>query len=59
MHAERCPICLGEGKIPDAYNAELVKCHGCGGKGWVEVKDDPKPEMEKKLVTNPEKSNVE
>ena len=33
MHAERCPVCCGSGK----YNDEV--CHGCNGKGWVEVND--------------------
>lgn len=73
MHGEKCPVCQGEGKIPFGMTAELRECHGCGGKGWVEVRDEepmvleglckiplwceeipPKPEMEKKLVTNPE-----
>lgn len=31
MRAVRCPVCNGSGK----YNGET--CHGCGGKGWVEV----------------------
>ena len=30
-HAELCPVCGGTGKV----NGE--KCHGCDGKGWVEV----------------------
>ena len=34
MHAERCPVCVGTGKI------EKETCHGCGGKGWVEVTDN-------------------
>jgi hypothetical protein len=33
MHAELCPVCKGNGK----YYGLL--CHGCGGKGWVEVND--------------------
>jgi hypothetical protein len=31
-HADKCPICKGK-KKPD--------CHGCSGKGWVTVSDDP------------------
>lgn len=31
--AEKCPVCVGTGKF------EGVPCHGCGGKGWVEVGD--------------------
>lgn len=30
-HAEKCPICYGTGKI------KKKTCHGCGGKGWIEV----------------------
>lgn len=43
-HAERCPVCGGSGKITDpdslrtTYPVEKV-CHGCWGKGWVEVSD--------------------
>jgi len=34
-HAEICPVCKGTGK----YEEKL--CHGCGGKGWIEIgKDD-------------------
>ena len=42
-HAEKCPICEGKGKIPrlDGWNCHEDACHGCGGKGWVEVADGP------------------
>lgn len=30
-HAEKCPVCNGAGK----YNEKI--CHGCNGKGWIEV----------------------
>jgi hypothetical protein len=33
MHSELCPVCKGSGKIND------ITCHGCNGKGWVEVKN--------------------
>ena len=33
MKAVICPVCSGTGKYQ-----ELV-CHGCSGKGWVEVQD--------------------
>ena len=42
-HAERCPVCYGTGKYtpPQDPNSTAVStpqtCHGCGGKGWVEV----------------------
>jgi DnaJ-class molecular chaperone len=60
MHAEKCPVCRGTGKFGmSAETAELRECHGCNGRGWVEVRGESnqKPEMEKKLVTNPEKSD--
>jgi len=46
-HAQICPVCDGTGKTrnPD-YNPnltypgeEIVTCHGCGGAGWVTVRD--------------------
>ena len=44
MHAEKCPICEGKGAVIDDMNGyapstNRVVCHGCGGKGWVEVHD--------------------
>jgi hypothetical protein len=48
MHAEICPICLGKGKIQQADDEayctaiNIVVCHGCWGRGWVEVSDEPK-----------------
>ena len=40
MKAELCPVCKGEGK----YKGE--KCHGCDGKGWVEVRENNYPDKE-------------
>jgi len=51
MKAVLCPVCNGTGKIgknegievPNGHFAILewirneITCHGCGGKGWVEV----------------------
>jgi len=41
MHAERCPVCSGTGKVTEnngtAQNEN--KCHGCNGLGWVQVED--------------------
>jgi hypothetical protein len=34
-HAEICPVCKGTGKY------KRKKCHGCNGKGWVEIGTDP------------------
>lgn len=45
MHAEKCPICLGSGKVVISsggyYTGEDV-CHGCRGRGWIEVSDSIK-----------------
>lgn len=44
--AIKCPICNGAGKLKDprknmdATYAPEETCHGCIGKGWVEVADD-------------------
>lgn len=46
--AQICPVCGGYGKVPGGYeefkNWDKLKapvneqlCHGCSGKGWVEV----------------------
>ncbi len=42
-HAQICPVCLGKGILPaDKYStAAEEKCHGCNGRGWVEVSDEP------------------
>lgn len=47
MHAERCPVCCGTGKkiqkdlTPQSwFPVAKTPCHGCGGSGWVEVRDD-------------------
>jgi len=37
-----CPICNGTGKVKPtiSYNDDKGQiCHGCSGKGWVEVSD--------------------
>ena len=34
MHSEICPVCEGTGNMNDK------QCHGCVGKGWVEVNDN-------------------
>ena len=31
--AQLCPVCQGEGK----YKGK--KCHGCDGRGWVQVRE--------------------
>lgn len=42
MKAQICPICLGKGLIPiDVLSTSTAEksCHGCFGKGWVEVRE--------------------
>lgn len=44
MRAVLCPVCDGKGKINDpltvaATSTVKVVCHGCQGRGWVEVSD--------------------
>lgn len=41
-HAEKCPVCGGDGVV--RWNASTpgvvtVQCHGCDGRGWVTVAD--------------------
>ena len=38
--AVKCPICYGEGMLMDGSGTSTCPtktCHGCYGKGWVEV----------------------
>ena len=41
MHAEKCPICSGSGKVK--IGETKFPCYGCDGKGWVEVRDSFPP----------------
>ena len=50
MKAVLCPVCKGDGHLKDAeiMGTEATKitaklCHGCVGRGWVEVQDYPIP----------------
>ena len=62
MHAERCPICYGEGTLRYIDGIELSgihlngeeekQCHGCNGKGWVEVQNETTLPSETLFVTN-------
>ena len=36
MHAEKCPVCYGNGSI----KKDNSPCHGCSGKGWILVPND-------------------
>ena len=43
MKAVLCPVCFGKGKIANLdkiSNAGKVSCHGCFGRGWVEVHEE-------------------
>lgn len=38
--AVTCPICWGKGELLQEGSTVLTKtCHGCVGRGWVEVSD--------------------
>lgn len=46
-HSEVCPVCKGEGKVCKGVDEKstsaipiLAICHGCNGRGWVEVGND-------------------
>lgn len=45
MHSEICPVCQGKGLIPAVDVGDPMDdhdrkpCHGCNGKGWVEIND--------------------
>lgn len=45
-HAEKCPVCDGSGQVhgPSSRDTALRECHGCSGRGWVEV-SDPEPKV--------------
>ena len=34
-NAQKCPVCEGSGLVASPFGDK--KCHGCNGKGWVEV----------------------
>ena len=39
---KKCPICEGRGKVYGGFETGTVPeqtCHGCCGRGWVEVDD--------------------
>jgi len=43
-HAVICPVCHGKGRLIDPaseWSTEVIykTCHGCDGKGWVEVSE--------------------
>ena len=42
-HAELCPICKGKGLVKGDLKDSTASydkiCHGCGGLGWVTIRD--------------------
>ena len=57
MKAVLCPVCNGSGEVDDYTmdGRELVTihkklCHGCGGKGWVEVSDEKPIDLVEELT---------
>lgn len=50
MQAVICPVCKGSGKVNEVWvnlpkmtareDSKEVTCHGCDGRGWVEVSGD-------------------
>lgn len=46
-HAEKCPVCEGSGKY------ENRECHGCQGKGWVQVGDGVVPYVQPYPLISP------
>lgn len=40
FHAEKCPICYGTGYVGTLDLNTKRFCHGCHGRGWVEVRNE-------------------
>ena len=44
VKAVKCPVCGGSGKVQSGIISVVAPmfetCHGCGGKGWVEVSEE-------------------
>lgn len=55
--AEICPVCLGSGRYKRYQEGFTIPietpCHGCGGKGWVEVCGHDKPQLPYKQWSQP------
>ena len=57
MHAEKCPVCGGEGKVE--RDGKLVKCNGCKkGRGWIEVSDNDNTFQFPKIPEIPDIPNI-
>jgi hypothetical protein len=65
-HAEKCPVCNGKGEIFRAGDAGTNigdtrsnnVCHGCNGKGWVEVGTEYPNPIHSGQSYSPEKSKI-
>jgi len=40
MKSEICPVCKGTGEYCDPPSS-WRDCHGCNGRGWIEVHEEP------------------
>lgn len=51
--AVKCPVCEGIGEIvveeTTANVGGFSSCHGCNGKGWIQIRDDSYPSWEEVL----------
>jgi len=48
MKAVRCPVCYGKGivyGVAETGAYPTTSCHGCAGKGWIEVREDTLEEV--------------
>lgn len=47
MKAVKCPVCDGSGRTSKMFDSSTntKECHGCNGKGWVEIGSDAEPPM--------------
>lgn len=54
MKAVKCPVCDGKGQIVNCFGEggsyQEVDCHGCQGKGWVEVSGNGQTMEEKQSI---------
>ncbi len=39
-NAVKCPICMGDGEVLPPNSQQIAPCHGCDGKGWVQMNDN-------------------
>jgi len=59
-----CPVCNGSGQYKAVFPADTCvarfrQCHGCDGKGWVEVHGDMPAHYEEFLSSYPDPLQVE